>query len=70
MTRLLTISQVLQIFNLITAVTACFFVDKIGRRKLFLTSTAGMMITFIVWTICSARYNITRSKAAANAVVG
>ncbi|KIV94782.1 hypothetical protein PV10_02514 [Exophiala mesophila] len=64
------INGVLQIFNLITAVTACFFVDKVGRRKLFLTSTAGMLITFIVWTICSARYNITRDKSAANAVVG
>ncbi|KIW80635.1 hypothetical protein Z517_07251 [Fonsecaea pedrosoi CBS 271.37] len=64
------INGVLQIFNLFIAVAACFFVDKVGRRKLFLISTAGMLVTFIVWTICSARYAITGSKGAANAVVG
>lgn len=45
----LTINGILQIVNFITAVTMCFFVDKIGRRKLFLVSTSGMMGTFIVW---------------------
>lgn len=29
-----------------------------------------MLCTFVVWTICSARYSIEKSKAAANAVVG
>lgn len=64
------INGVLQIFNFATAVTMCFFVDKIGRRKLFLISTTGMLCTFVVWTICSARYTITGSRAAANGVVG
>jgi sugar porter (SP) family MFS transporter len=64
------INGVLQIFNLFIAVSACFFVDKVGRRKLFLISTAGMLGTFIVWTICSARYAITGARSAANAVVG
>jgi MFS family permease len=45
----LTINGVLQIINFITAVTMCFFVDKIGRRKLFLLSTSGMLGSFIVW---------------------
>ncbi|KAF7586128.1 hypothetical protein BBP40_009424 [Aspergillus hancockii] len=63
------INGCLQILNLIVALTMCFFVDKIGRRKLFLTSTAGMLVAFIVWTICSARYEITKASAAANAVV-
>lgn len=47
----------------------CFFVDKIGRRKLFLTSTIGMLVSFIVWTICSARYAIAGNHAAAQAVI-
>ncbi|KKY18011.1 putative hexose transporter protein [Phaeomoniella chlamydospora] len=64
------INGVLQIFNFITAVTMCFFVDKIGRRKLFLMSTAGMLCAFIIWTICSARYSISENRAAAKAVVG
>jgi len=64
------INGVLQIFNFITAVTMCFFVDKIGRRPLFLVSTAGMLVAFIVWTICSSRYTETGNKGAAKAVVG
>ena len=64
------INGVLQIFNFIVAVSMCFVVDKVGRRPLFLTSTAGMLGTFIVWTICSARYVETGSKAAAKAVIG
>lgn len=64
------INGVLQIFNFAVALTMCFFVDKIGRRKLFLVSTAGMLTTFVIWTICSARYSITGSRAAANGVVG
>lgn len=63
------INGVLQIFNFAVALTMCFFVDKIGRRKLFLTSTAGMFVTFIVWTICSARYSMTQSAAAGKAVI-
>jgi MFS family permease len=63
------INGCLQIMNFIVALTMCFFVDKIGRRKLFLVSTAGMLVAFIVWTICSARYDIVASGAAANAVI-
>lgn len=65
------INGVLQIFNLLVALTMCFFVDKIGRRPLFLASTAGMLVTFIVWTICSARYAMNNNdKGAAKAVIG
>lgn len=63
------INGCLQIFNLIVAVGMCFFVDKVGRRKLFLISTSGMLVTFIVWTICSARYAIDGNHGAANAVI-
>jgi len=64
------INGVLQIFNLFVAATMAFFVDRFGRRKLFLISTTGMLCTFISWTICSARYSTTGSHAAAQAVVG
>jgi len=64
------INGVLQIFNLFVAVTFCFFVDRFGRRNLFLVSTTGMLCTFIAWTICSARFAIDGSRSAANAVVG
>jgi MFS family permease len=65
----LLINGILQIVNFITAVGMCFFVDKIGRRKLFLVSTAGMLGAFVVWTICSSRFKASNDKAAANAVV-
>ncbi|PLB54785.1 hexose transporter protein [Aspergillus steynii IBT 23096] len=63
------INGCLQIMNFIVALTMCFFVDKIGRRKLFLISTAGMLVAFIVWTICSARYDISHTSGTANAVI-
>ena len=43
--------------------------DKLGRRPLFLAATAGMLIVFIFWTICSARYEATSSPSAGKAVV-
>lgn len=63
------INGCLQIFNFIVAVSMCFLVDKVGRRKLFLFSTGGMLVTFVVWTICSARYSIDGDHGAANAVI-
>ncbi|CAD0037344.1 unnamed protein product [Aureobasidium pullulans] len=65
----LVINGVLQIINFIVAVGQCFFVDRIGRRTLFLISTAGMMMAFIVQTICSARFVVDGTDAAANSVV-
>jgi hypothetical protein len=65
----LAINGVLQIINFATAVTMCFYVDKIGRRKLFMTSTIGMMATYVIWTICAGRREATGGKAASNAVV-
>ncbi|KAL2849645.1 general substrate transporter [Aspergillus pseudodeflectus] len=48
------INGVLQIFNYITAVGAAFFVDRVGRRTLFLVSTAGVTLAFVIWTAVSA----------------
>lgn len=47
----------LQIFNLITAMTGALVVERAGRRTLFLISTAGMCLTYMVWTILSAAYS-------------
>jgi MFS family permease len=65
----LLINAVLQIVNIVVAVGMCFFVDRLGRRLLFLVATAGMLVSFVVWTICSARFAISGSKAAADIVV-
>ncbi|KAI0066160.1 hexose transporter [Artomyces pyxidatus] len=52
----LLINGILQIWNLFWAVGASFFVDKVGRRPLFLISTAGMLGAFCVQTACTAEY--------------
>ncbi|KAF2795075.1 hexose transporter protein [Melanomma pulvis-pyrius CBS 109.77] len=65
----LKINGILTIWNCLVATTMCFFVDKYGRRPLFLVSTGGMMCCFVVWTICSERYNATKVKANGSAVV-
>lgn len=47
---------ILQIYNLGTAYLGALVVERAGRRVLFLTSTAGMCITYAIWTACSATY--------------
>ncbi|KAI7653258.1 general substrate transporter [Hortaea werneckii] len=59
----------LQIFNFIAAVSAAFLVDRLGRRTLFNWSNIGMLISYIVWTACSAVNNEEGSKAAGIVVI-
>jgi MFS family permease len=47
---------VLTIFNAITATGICFYVERFGRRRLFLISTTGMMLSYMSWTIAAGRY--------------
>ena len=65
----LEINGILNIINFLTAVTMCFFIDKLGRRPLFLFSTGGMFGTFCVWTICAAQFSKTGSLAAGHAEI-
>ena len=52
------INGLLQLFNFFAAVCAAFLVDRLGRRTLFNWSGIGMLISFTIWTICSARFAI------------
>jgi len=63
------INGVLQIFNLAVCLVSSALVDKVGRRILFLTSSGGMLVFFSLLTVCSARYAITGSSAAGDAVI-
>lgn len=63
------INGILQIFNFASAVSAAFMVDRLGRRTLFLWSGVGMLVSFVIWTACSAVFNDTGSKSAGIAVV-
>ena len=65
----LLINGILQIWNLAWAVSAAMLVERIGRRILFVTSCVGMLLFFILQTVCSARYAITQSTSAAHAVI-
>ncbi|KAL3461882.1 general substrate transporter [Aspergillus heterothallicus] len=63
------INGFLQLFNFMAAFMAAFLVDQLGRRTLFLWSSIGMLISFIVWTACSAINSETGSKPAGIIVI-
>jgi sugar porter (SP) family MFS transporter len=63
------INGLLQIFNFAAAVGAALLVDRLGRRTLFIWSGIGMLISYIVWTACSAVNNEQNNKAAGYVVV-
>ncbi|GBE83821.1 Lactose permease [Sparassis crispa] len=65
----LLINGILAIWNLFWAVLAAFMVDRLGRRFLFLTSCAGMVVMFAMQTVCSAEFAIHGTQAAAHAVI-
>ncbi|KAL2815270.1 general substrate transporter [Aspergillus cavernicola] len=54
--KVLTINLVLNAVNVVSATGICFYVDKFGRRRLFLTSCIGMIICFVATTIALARF--------------
>lgn len=63
------INGLLQIFNFIAAGGAALLVDRLGRRTLFLWSAAGMLVSFIIWTACSAVFNSTQANPLGNTVI-
>ncbi|KFZ02071.1 hypothetical protein V501_09675 [Pseudogymnoascus sp. VKM F-4519 (FW-2642)] len=48
----------LKSWGLFVNIFMSFFVDRIGRRKIYLISTIGTLFAFTIWTIISARYAI------------
>jgi len=59
----------LQLWSFAVAIVMALFVDKIGRRPLFLTAGIGMLVTFTIWTACSAVYAQNGSGAAGKVVI-
>lgn len=51
------------------SLVSAFFVDRIGRRVLFLFAGVGMLVSFTIWTACSAVYANTGSSGAGSAVI-
>ncbi|KEZ42102.1 hypothetical protein SAPIO_CDS6339 [Scedosporium apiospermum] len=61
----------LQIWSLLVAIGfSVFLVDKFGRKTLFMIAGVGMLVSFSVWTGCSAVYEKTQNKGAGGAVIG
>ena len=48
----------LKTWGLIVNISMLFFVDRVGRRPIYLISTIGTLFAFTIWTIISARYAI------------
>ncbi|KFZ20350.1 hypothetical protein V502_03221 [Pseudogymnoascus sp. VKM F-4520 (FW-2644)] len=59
----------LNLWNLIMAVCAALMVDKVGRRKLFLTSTSIMLVSYIIITALSATFAKSGVKSVGSAVI-
>jgi len=54
---------------LIENITMSFFVDKIGRRPMYLVSTIGTLVIFTIWTVISARIEIAPNNSLGYAFV-
>lgn len=64
------INGLLQIYNwLISTFCGAMMVDRLGRRTLFLVSTAGMLCSYIAWTALTSYFVTSRNEAAGRAVV-
>jgi hypothetical protein len=66
-TIVLLINGLLAIWNFFWATVTSFSVERVGRRTLFLTSTAGMLMAYTVMTITGAIFAQKGSHAAGNA---
>lgn len=52
-----------RILQLGVSLYAATLIDKVGRRKLFLIATSGMVVNFICWTVTCAVYENSGVKA-------
>ncbi|KAF7558142.1 hypothetical protein G7Z17_g2 [Cylindrodendrum hubeiense] len=63
------VNGIINIWNWGLALTTAFFVERVGRRPLFRTSTIGMLFVFTAWTVASARFAETNDRSAGVAVM-
>ncbi|EXJ90827.1 hypothetical protein A1O1_03932 [Capronia coronata CBS 617.96] len=68
-THQIAITGGLQVWNAIIAITAASNVDRLGRRGLFLSSAAVMLVSFIIITACAATFKISGNTTAGLVVV-
>lgn len=64
------INGLLQIFNwLVATFLGALMVDRLGRRPLFMVSTAGMLASYIIWTALTSHFVDTNNASTGRAVV-
>ncbi|CVK94065.1 related to hexose transporter protein [Fusarium mangiferae] len=64
------INGLLQIFNwLASTFLGAMMVDRLGRRTLFLLSTGGMLVSYIIWTGLTAHFVSSHDESTGRAVV-
>lgn len=63
------INGLLQLFNWAMAAVAALMVDRVGRRTLFLVSTAGMCASYVAWTGLTSHFINSGNEATGRAVV-
>lgn len=57
------------LWQYIVAIFVTLIIDKFRRRFFFLTGSAGVLVTFVVWTIAAERYLVQGSLAAGHLVI-
>jgi MFS family permease len=55
--------------SFLVAIFFSLFVDRIGRRMLFMIAAVGMLISFTILTACSAVYAQSGNNSAGSAVI-
>ncbi|CCA69467.1 related to hexose transporter protein [Serendipita indica DSM 11827] len=63
------VNGILAIYNFIIAISASMTVEKVGRRPLFVISTAGMLVSYAIIAAMSATYEKTQNSAAGRALL-
>lgn len=58
------LNGIIAIFNFIVAITASMSVERVGRRPLFVISTAGMLVSYAVITAMAGTYENSPSVGA------
>ena len=67
--RITLINGVIQIWNMIVSMTGANLVNRLGRRRIFISATTLMLLVMIGWTIAGSQYSATKSGPAGSAVL-
>ncbi|KXJ88658.1 general substrate transporter [Microdochium bolleyi] len=67
--RITLINGILQIWNMLVAMTGANLVNRVGRRPIFLTATSCMLAGMIAWTIAGSVFASSRSEASGAGVL-